>query len=247
VRYVRFTVDGGPPTDGVIDGDVVVAGAMRRALSSVRLLAPCVPTKIVCVGRNYLDHAREMGNDLPDKPLLFFKPPSAVIGPEDEIVYPQQSSRVDYEGELAVVIARRCHHVSRGDALGVVRGYTIVNDVTARDLQESDGQWARAKGFDTFAPIGPCIADGLDPSRLRIRTTLNGEVRQDSSTGLLIFDIPTLIEYISAAFTLEAGDVIATGTPSGIGPMRPGDEVRVEIEGVGALVNRVAAPASRSS
>src|SRR5450755_3314737 len=128
MRYVRFTVDGGPPTDGVIDGDIVVAGAMRRALSSVRLLAPCVPSKIICVGRNYLDHAREMGNDLPDKPLLFFKPPSAVIGPGDEIVYPQQSSRVDYEGELAVVIARRCRHVSRGDALGVVRGYTIVND-----------------------------------------------------------------------------------------------------------------------
>ena len=247
MRYVRFTVDGGPPTDGVIEGDVVVAGSGRRHLSSVRLLAPCVPTKIICVGRNYLDHAREMGNDLPDKPLLFFKPPSAVIGPGDEIVYPQQSSRVDYEGELAVVISRKCHRVSRGDALGVVRGYTILNDVTARDLQATDGQWARAKGFDTFAPIGPCVADGLDPSQLRIRTTLNGEVRQDSSTGLLIFDIPTLIEYISAAFTLEAGDVIATGTPSGIGPMLPGDEVRVEIEGVGALVNRVAASASRSN
>jgi len=245
MRYVRFSVDGGPPTDGVIDGEAVVAGDSRRALASVRLLPPCLPTKIVCVGRNYLDHAREMGNDLPDKPLLFFKPPSAVIGDGDEIVYPPQSSRVDYEGELGVVIARRCRHVSRAGALDVVRGYTIVNDVTARDLQETDVQWARAKGFDTFAPIGPCIADGLDPSRLRIRTTLNGEVRQDSSTGLLIFDIPTLIEYISAAFTLEAGDVIATGTPSGIGPMQPGDEVRVEIDGIGALSNRVAAPAAR--
>jgi 2-keto-4-pentenoate hydratase/2-oxohepta-3-ene-1,7-dioic acid hydratase in catechol pathway len=244
MRYVRFTADGGPPTDGVLDGNAVIAGSARRDLSSVRLLAPCVPTKIVCVGRNYVEHAREMGNDLPDKPLLFFKPPSAVIGPGDEIVYPQQSSRVDYEGELAVVIAHKCHHVSHRDALDVVRGYTIVNDVTARDLQATDGQWARAKGFDTFAPIGPCIADGLDPSRLHIRTTLNGEVRQDSSTGLLIFDVPTLIEYISAAFTLEAGDVIATGTPSGIGPMQPGDEVRVEIDGVGALVNRVAARAS---
>ena len=247
MRYVRFTAGGGQPTDGVLDGDAVIAGSVRRDLSSVRLLAPCAPTKIVCVGRNYLEHAREMGNDLPDKPLLFFKPPSAVIGPGDEIVYPEQSARVDYEGELAVVIARRCRHVSRGDALDVVRGYTIVNDVTARDLQATDGQWARAKGFDTFAPIGPCIADGLDPSRLRIRTTLNGDVRQDSSTGLLIFDVPTLIEYISAAFTLEAGDVIATGTPSGIGPMQPGDEVRVEIEGIGALVNRVAAPAVRAS
>src|SRR5450432_3163784 len=149
-----------------------MAAAARHDLASVRLLAPCAPTKIVCVGRNYLEHAREMGNDLPDKPLLFFKPPSAVIGSGDEIVYPQQSSRVDYEGELAVVIARRCRHVSRGDALDVVLGYTIVNDVTARDLQATDNQWARAKGFDTFAPIGPCIADGLDPSRLRIRTTL---------------------------------------------------------------------------
>lgn len=242
MRRVRFSAGGGPAIDGIIDGDAVVADGTRRELSSVRLLAPCVPTKIVCVGRNYLEHAREMGNALPDKPLLFFKPPSAVIGPGDEIVYPPQSSRVDYEGELAIVIARRCRHVSRAGAFDVVRGYTILNDVTARDLQETDGQWARAKGFDTFAPIGPCIADGLDPARLHIRTMLNGEVRQDSSTGLLIFDIPTLIEYISAAFTLEAGDVIATGTPSGIGPMQPGDEVRVEIEGIGALVNRVAAP-----
>ena len=245
MRRAQFTLDGGPPIDGIIDGDAVIAGDARHALSSVRLLAPCVPTKIVCVGRNYLDHAREMGNALPDKPLLFFKPPSAVIGAGADIVYPPQSSRVDYEGELAIVIARRCKNVSRAEALDVVSGYTILNDVTARDLQSTDDQWARAKGFDTFAPLGPCIAQGLDPGRLRIRTTLNGELRQDSSTEMLIFDVPTLIEYITAAFTLEPGDVIGTGTPSGIGPMQPGDEVRVEIEGIGVLSNRVVRPSTQ--
>lgn len=180
-----------------------------------------------------------MGNDLPKEPLLFFKPPSAVVATGDAIVYPPQSSRVDYEGELGVVIGRRCRNVSRANAFDVVRGYTVVNDVTARDLQKSDVQWARAKGFDTFAPIGPYVVDGLDPAHLRIRTSLNGDVRQDASTEMLIFDVSTLIEFITAAFTLEPGDVIATGTPSGVGPMRPGDEVRVEIEGIGSLVNRV--------
>ena len=245
-RWVRFRAAGGPPTDGVLDGDDVVAAGARHALSSVRLLAPCQPTKLVCVGRNYLDHAREMGNELPREPLLFFKPPSSVIGPGDDIIYPPQSARVDYEGELGVVIGERCRDVARARAFDVVRGYTIVNDVTARDLQETDIQWARAKGFDTFAPIGPCVVDGIDPGRLTIRTTLNGVERQRSSTELLIFDVPALIEYVTAAFTLEPGDVISTGTPSGVGPMQPGDEVRVEIEGIGALVNRVARPAAKA-
>jgi 2-keto-4-pentenoate hydratase/2-oxohepta-3-ene-1,7-dioic acid hydratase in catechol pathway len=238
MKLVRFAAEGNE-FEGTLEGDEVVSSGVRRQLPSVRLLAPCRPTKIVCVGRNYREHAREMGSDLPDAPLLFFKPPSAVLDPGAHIVYPRQSTRVDFEGELAVVIGRRCRDVAKKDALSVIRGYTAFNDVTARDLQKTDGQWARAKGFDTFAPTGPCIADGLDPSTLRIRTLLNGEIRQDALTRDMIFDVPTLIEYVSAAFTLEAGDIIATGTPSGVGPMRPGDHVQVEIEGIGVLENRV--------
>jgi len=238
MKHVRFSL-GEHDREGTLAGDVVMTSGGSYPLSSVRLLAPCRPTKIVCVGRNYAAHVKEMGSDLPARPLIFFKPPSAVIDPLAEIVYPPQSARVDFEGELAVVIGRRCRNVSRADAFSVIRGYTALNDVTARDLQKTDGQWARAKGFDTFAPIGPCIVDDLDPSALRLRTLLNGQVRQDARTASMIFDVPALVEYISAAFTLEAGDVIATGTPDGVGPMQPGDEVRVEIEGIGALVNRV--------
>ncbi|HXW77541.1 MAG TPA: fumarylacetoacetate hydrolase family protein [Candidatus Eremiobacteraceae bacterium] len=240
MRFVRFERDG-RVAEGVLSDGLVAAGGRSFALDSVRLLAPVMPSKIVCVGRNYRDHVAEMSVDLPVEPVLFFKPPSAVLEPGGSIVLPPQSTRVDYEGELGVVIGRRCKNVSRDEALAVVRGYTIVNDVTARDLQRSDVQWARAKGFDTFAPVGPCVADDVDASGLRLRTFVNGEVRQDATTALLIFDVPRLIEYISAAFTLEAGDVIATGTPSGVGQLHPGDEVRVEIEDIGALVNRVVA------
>jgi 2-keto-4-pentenoate hydratase/2-oxohepta-3-ene-1,7-dioic acid hydratase in catechol pathway len=240
MKFVRFEA-GGVTSEGVLDGQEIVSDGARHGVASVRLLAPCSPSKIVCVGRNYSEHAKEMDSDLPDKPLLFFKPPSAILDPGADIVYPPQSTQVDYEGELAVVIGRRCRWAARHEALSYVRGYTVFNDVTARDLQRSDGQWARAKGFDTFAPFGPCIVDDVDPSRLHIRTLLNGDVRQDSPTGKMIFDVPTLIEFISAAFTLEPGDLIATGTPSGVGPMHPGDDVRVEIEGIGALVNRVVA------
>jgi 2-keto-4-pentenoate hydratase/2-oxohepta-3-ene-1,7-dioic acid hydratase in catechol pathway len=241
MKRVRIVVDG-QAVDGVLDGDRIVHPRGETALASAKLLAPCSPTKIVCVGRNYAEHAKEMEAEPPSEPLLFFKPPSALLPPGGDIVYPPQSRRVDFEGELAVVIGRRCRSVTAADALSVVLGYTLLNDVTARDLQRTDGQWARAKGFDTFAPLGPCIVDGIDPARLRLRTSLNGQVRQDASTGSMIFDVPALIEYITAAFTLEAGDVIATGTPSGIGSMQPGDEVRVEIGGIGALVNRVVAP-----
>jgi 2-keto-4-pentenoate hydratase/2-oxohepta-3-ene-1,7-dioic acid hydratase in catechol pathway len=240
MKHVRIAL-GGSVTDAVLDADHVIVGSVRHPLSSVKLLVPCEPTKIVCVGRNYVDHAKEMGSELPAEPLLFLKPPSALLPSGGDIVYPRQSRRVDFEGELAVVIGKRCRNVARSDSYSVIRGYTAFNDVTARDLQKTDGQWARAKGFDTFAALGPCIVEGLDPSRLRLRTYLNGELRQDASTDQLIFDVPALIEYISAAFTLEPGDVIATGTPSGIGPMKPGDEVKVEIEGIGSLVNRVVA------
>lgn len=227
--------------DGTVDGADVVVDGERAPLAGVKLLAPCSPTKIVCVGRNYADHARELGSTPPAEPLLFFKPPSAVIGPGDDIVYPRQSARVDYEGELAVVIGRRCRDVTPAQAPDFVRGFTCFNDVTARDLQRTDDQWARAKGFDTFAAIGPCVVDGLDPATLRIRTMLNGETKQDASTSLMLVDVWTLIAFASAAFTLEPGDVVATGTPAGVGPMKPGDEVSVEIEGIGTLTNRVVA------
>ena len=237
-RYVRFVGPDDAPCEGSVDASGAVEGSRVR-LDDLKLLAPCVPTKIVCVGRNYLEHARELGSMPPSEPLLFFKPPSAVIGPGDDIVYPRQSKRVDYEGELAVVIGRRCRDVTAEQAREYIRGFTVFNDVTARDLQRTDDQWARAKGFDTFAAIGPCIVDGLDPSALRIRTMLNGEVKQDAPTSEMLVDVWSLIAYASAAFTLEPGDVIATGTPSGIGPMQPGDEVTIEIEGIGRLTNRV--------
>ena len=238
---VRVAADGGAPRDGIIEGDALLVDGRRIALASAKLLSPCRPTKIVCVGRNYAEHAREMGSQPPAEPLLFFKPPSAVIGPGDTIVYPRQSSRVDFEGELAAVIGRRCRNITAAQAPDYVRGFTIINDVTARDIQTTDEQWARAKGFDTFAPIGPCIVDGLDPGALRIRTSLNGEIRQDAPTSLMLVDVLSLVAYASEAFTLEVDDVIATGTPSGVGPMRPGDEVGVEIDGIGTLTNRVAA------
>jgi 2-keto-4-pentenoate hydratase/2-oxohepta-3-ene-1,7-dioic acid hydratase in catechol pathway len=240
VKLVRFVADRATHA-GCLEDGYVQAGGKRWPLAGVKLLAPCEPTKIVCVGRNYAAHAAELGNAPPAEPMLFLKPPSAVNHPYAPIVFPPQSRQVDFEGELGVVIARRCKRVSRESAAEVIRGYTVVNDVTARDLQRTDGQWARAKGFDTFAPIGPCIATDVDPTRLRIVTRLNGEVRQDCATSELIFDVALLLEYITAAFTLEAGDVIATGTPSGVGPMRVGDTVQVEIEGIGVLENRVVA------
>lgn len=237
-RYIRFVGPDGAPREGSVDDGGTVEGSQFR-IDGLRLLPPCLPTKIVCVGRNYAEHARELGSTPPVEPLLFFKPPSAVIGDGDDIVYPRQSKRVDYEGELGVVIGRRCRDVTAEQAREYIRGFTVFNDVTARDLQRTDDQWARAKGFDTFAAIGPCIVDGLDPSALRIRTTLNGEVKQDAPTSDMLVDVWSLIAYASAAFTLERGDVVATGTPSGIGPMQPGDEVTVEIDGIGKLTNRV--------
>jgi len=240
--YLRYAGPDGAPRDGTLEGTDVIAGGSRIALGSVKLLAPCAPTKIVCVGRNYADHAKELGSTPPAEPLLFFKPPSAVIGHGDDIIYPRQSRRVDFEGELAAVIGRRCRDISPEKARDVVRGFTVFNDVTARDLQRTDDQWARAKGFDTFASIGPCIVDDVDPSKLRIRTTLNGEVKQDAPTSLMLVDVWSLVAYASAAFTLEPGDVLATGTPGGVGPMQPGDVVSVEIDGIGKLTNRVVSP-----
>ncbi len=215
-------------------------GADTIPLGEVRVLAPAEPSKIVAVGRNYLDHAAERGAALPDEPLLFLKPSTAVIGPNEAIIAPPMSRRVDYEGELALVIRRRASALADDEPVEpYILGYTCFNDVTARDLQEKDKQFTRAKSFDTFAAIGPCVASGLDPSNLDIKTFLNGKLRQSSNTKHLIFPIPRLVRFISNIMTLLPGDVITTGTPAGIGPMESGDRVDVQIEGIGTLSNPV--------
>jgi len=209
-------------------------------LSDVTVLPPVEPSKIVGVGLNYKDHAIERGKPLPAEPLLFLKPPSAVIGPNEIIAYPKMSKRVDYEGELAVIIKKRAHLLD--DKEGVedyILGYACFNDVTARDLQDKDGQFTRAKSFDTFASVGPCVATDLDTSDLRIKTFLNGKLRQSGSTKNLIFPVAFLVCYISQVMTLEPGDIITTGTPAGVGPMQAGDRVDVQIEGIGTLSNTV--------
>lgn len=210
------------------------------ALSKARLLSPAEPSKIVCVGKNYLAHAKEFDSQVPSEPLLFLKPATAVIGPEDTVEYPSFATRVDYEGELAVVIGKRCRNVRAEDFSDVVFGYTCLNDVTERNIQHADGQWTRGKSFDTFCPLGPWIVTDLDPSDLAIRTRLNGDVRQDSRTSKMIFSLGRILEHITACMTLLPGDVIATGTPENVGPMQPGDTVEVEIEGIGILRNHIA-------
>lgn len=220
---------------------VEATGIVRR-LDEVRLLSPVVPGKIVAVGLNYKDHAREMGKTIPGEPLLFLKASSAVNDPGGEIVYTPQSRRVDYEAELAVVIGRKAKNVASKDAASHILGYTCINDVTARDLQVKDVQYTRAKGFDTFAPLGPWIATDLDPSAASVRCLVNGEVRQDGNTREMGASVGRLIEFISSVMTLFPGDVIATGTPPGVGPLRVGDVVTVEVGGIGALTNRVVAP-----
>jgi len=220
---------------------VETTGDARR-LVEVRLLAPVVPGKIVAVGLNYKDHAQELGMKIPEEPLLFLKAPSALNDPGGEIVYPPQSQRVDYEAELAVVIGRVAKNVKEKDAAAHILGYTCINDVTARDLQVKDGQFARSKGFDTFAPLGPWIVDDFDPTEASVRCLVNGEVRQNGNTREMIASVYRLVEYISSNMTLFPGDVIATGTPPGIGSLRVGDVVTVEVGGIGALTNRVVAP-----
>jgi len=210
-------------------------------LSELEILPPTTPSKIICIGLNYDDHAAELGMDVAQEPIIFIKPPSAVIGHDDKIIYPKTSQQVDYEAELAVVIGKKCRNINAEHVNDVIAGYTCFNDVTARDLQQRDGQWTRAKSFDTFAPIGPFIASTseLDPGNVSIKCRVNGEVRQDSNTSNLIFDVPYLIEFISGIMTLEVGDVIATGTPPGIGELHPSDVVEVEIGGIGILRNEV--------
>ncbi len=221
-----------------IDKNVIVFGNFEFPLSSVKFLPPVKPSKIIAVGLNYLDHAEELGMSIPEEPVIFLKPPSAVIGHEDTIILPDTSKRVDYEGELAVVIGKDCKNVKKHDVDDYVLGYTCFNDVTARDLQQKDEQWTRAKSFDTFAPIGPYIAELDDVTKLKIETRVNGKVVQRSTTSNLIFDVPALVEFISSIMTLKAGDIIATGTPSGVGPLKNGDIVEVEIEKIGILRNK---------
>ncbi len=213
----------------------------RWPLEEVRLLAPVTPSKIVCVGRNYAAHAAEHGAEVPTTPLIFLKPPSAVIGPGEAIVLPPQSQQVEHEAELAVVIGRQARWVRADRAWEVIWGYTVANDVTARDLQRRDGQWTRAKGFDTFAPLGPWVDTDFDPTDAAVMARVNGEERQLGFTREMVFPIPQLIAYITSVMTLLPGDVILTGTPAGVGPLRPGDVVEVEVEGLGVLRNPVRA------
>ena len=217
----------------VLHGDVLPPGA--------RLLPPCSPSKIVCVGRNYADHAKELGNEVPKEPLIFLKPPSSLIAYGDAIVYPALSENVNFEGELGVVIGKRARHIAAADAMDYVLGYTCVNDVTARDLQRKDGQWTRGKGFDTFCAVGPCVVskDQIDLTTLRVRTLVDGVVKQDGPVTDMLFGVGDIIAYVSAFMTLEPGDLIASGTPPGVGSLLPGSTVRIEIEGIGVLENTV--------
>jgi 2-keto-4-pentenoate hydratase/2-oxohepta-3-ene-1,7-dioic acid hydratase in catechol pathway len=262
MRLCRFTHPPDPsPRYGWLEGDAVrPAEESRRSppdfatraagqtlpRDEVRLVAPVVPTKIVCVGRNYREHAAELGNEMPAEPLLFLKAPSSLVGHEDAIVLPPYSERVEHEGELAVVIGRRAKDVTDGEnPLDYVFGYTCLNDVTARDLQRKDKQFTRAKSFDTFCPVGPYVATDIDPLDLRVETRVNGEVRQRGRTSEMAFAVPFLVRYVSRMMTLEPGDLISTGTPAGVGPLLDGDTVEVEVEGVGTLRNPVRAAPGR--
>lgn len=225
-------------------GEVKLAGE-RAKLADVRLLSPVLPTKVVCIGKNYTDHVEEMKNvtgEPTDDPVVFLKPSTAVTGPQDPIFHPSVSEQVDYEGELAIVIARPCREVPRERVKDVIFGYTVANDVTARDLQKKDKQWTRAKGFDSFCPLGPWITTGLsieEAQDLALTTTVDGEVKQEGRTSQLIHDIPELVSHVSSFMTLLPGDVVLTGTPAGVGPVREGQEVSVSIEGLGSIDNRV--------
>jgi 2-keto-4-pentenoate hydratase/2-oxohepta-3-ene-1,7-dioic acid hydratase in catechol pathway len=242
MRHVRFLAPNSKqPKAGVLQNDLIVTRTKNYPLNTVRLLAPSIPTKIICLGRNYAAHAQELGNEVPDRPMFFFKPPSAVIATNDEIVLPP-SSRVDYEAELAVVIGKQCRNVQAKRVMDVILGYTCMNDVSNRETQKWEKNWVRAKGFDTSAPLGPVIVtpDEMEEP-FHVTLCLNGTIKQDGWTRDLIFSIPEIIGELTTFMTLEPGDVIATGTPTGVGPLSHGDFVEVEIEGIGVLRNRVRA------
>jgi 2-keto-4-pentenoate hydratase/2-oxohepta-3-ene-1,7-dioic acid hydratase in catechol pathway len=242
-EITRLLLQSPQDSDGDVEG-LASRRIDRIPLAQASLLPPVQPSKIVCVGRNYREHAAELGHDVPQEPLLFFKPPSSLLPPGGTILRPKVSERTDYEGELGVVIARRCRQLADSDDVRpYILGYTCVNDFTARDLQNKDGQWTRAKGFDTFCPVGPVVADGigLDPwAGVQVETRVNGDVRQSGNTRDFIFPLDVVIRYISRIMTLEPGDLIATGTPKGVGPVVAGDAIKVSIEGIGHLANSVA-------
>ena len=249
-KYARFSVDNNSSKYGLVEDDVIIeidgdiftgfkVTEKKYSIKNVKILAPCLPSKVVAVGLNYTDHAKELGMKVPDEPILFMKPSTSVIGPYDNIAYPAMSKRVDYEAELAVVIKNKTKNIEPKEAHTHIFGYTCLNDVTARDLQKKDGQWTRAKSFDTFCPIGPYIVTDINPDNLKIELLLNGQLKQSSSTSNLIFNVQKLVSFISKVMTLFPGDIIATGTPSGIGPMKRGDKVEVVIEKVGRLRNFV--------
>ena len=265
MRIARYVADGGDPAFGIVelaedgaghpDSIAAITGdplagpvnytGQRLLLDDVRLVSPVIPrSKVIGIGRNYAAHAAELNNPVPDAPLLFIKPNTAVIGPGEPIVYPPETENLHFEGELAVVIGRICRRVPRDRAAEVILGYTVGNDITARDLQTSDKQWARAKGFDSFCPLGPWIVTHLsldEASDLQVTTTVNGELKQDGRTSDMVQGIAELIEYVSGFTTLLPGDVILTGTPAGVGPLQPGDQVAVTVEGIGTLTNPVVA------
>ncbi len=252
MKFIRFTSVNNKSRSGILKNEsevVEITGDMFGSfeetgniypLNGIKFLPPSVPSKIICVGLNYSDHAEEMNKPLPPSPMLFMKPNTAVIAHNEEIVYPSHmSKRVDYEGEIAVVIGREAYMVEESEAEDYIFGYTCINDITARDLQKIDIQFTRGKGFNTFAPFGPFIETEISPDNLSIKTLLNNEVKQNSSTSNLIFKINTLVSFISRIMTLLPGDVIATGTPAGVGPVQPGDTLEVSIEGIGSLINTV--------
>jgi 2-keto-4-pentenoate hydratase/2-oxohepta-3-ene-1,7-dioic acid hydratase in catechol pathway len=258
MRIIRFSAPeklgvGTDPLFGVLNdqdailvlrGDPIYSGIVPAEkslkLSDVKLLAPVIPrSKVVCIGKNYADHAAEMDSEVPSEPIIFIKPNTSVIGPNELIIWPRMSERVDYEAELAIVIGRICKEVPASKAKDVIYGYTLANDVTARDLQKKDGQWSRAKGFDTFCPLGPWIETEFIPGNQKITSTLNGEVKQSSMLSEMIFKVPQIIEFVTNVMTLLPGDVILTGTPAGIGPMQSGASITVAIDGLGALTNKV--------
>ena len=258
MRIVRFAPPqgsklGNDPHFGIMEDETTVraiasdplyAGIFKEdetfSLDEVRLLAPVIPrSKVVCVGKNYADHAAEMGGEVPEEPIIFIKPNTSVIGPNDVIQWPSSSERIDHEAELAVVISKICKEVPREKANDVIFGYTVANDVTARDLQKKDGQWSRAKGFDTFCPIGPWIDTEFKPAKQLVTAHVDGELKQSAPLSDMVFDVPFIIEFVTKVMTLLPGDVILTGTPSGIGPMNAGGEVIVSVEGLGSLKNRV--------
>ena len=249
MNFIRFVFEN-KPTFGLVDGNKVrrIEGdpffgyqptGKELALDSIRLLSPCTPSKIVAVGVNYRDHAAEFDRELPKEPLLFLKPSTSVLGPNETIQLPRQSKRVDFEAELAVVIRKEASGIPEEAAYDYILGYTCLNDVSARDLQKKDGQWTRAKSFNTFAPLGPWIVTDIDPGNLKIKSYLNGERRQSANTNQLLFKVSTLVSFISQVMTLLPGDVIATGTPAGVGPMKPNDTIEIVIDNIGRLTNSV--------